>query len=296
SPNEPGYKELYQIPDNWSEIERQIILEHNKVRQNPQSYIPLMQNWLEQFESDYIVRNGVAPRVNLVTQEGKSAVLEAMEFLREQTPLGPLAPSEGLAKAATDHAQDQGQTGETGHDGSDGSDPQQRMKRYGLPYLGGENIAYGPNTAQQVVMQLIIDDGVRDRGHRINIFKPEFQVAGVSCAEHPTFRTICVINYAQGYLESPDAQVPDLTFKVNNQSGFDVTEIYLAPATKPDWGNNRLDSPLAHRYIGTFTSSGLIEGTQPVCNFNIREILATGQEKVAKKVNLCEKVYTLSVP
>lgn len=295
-PSQPGYKKLYQIPDDWSTIEQQIIIEHNRVREDPQSYIPLMEAWLEQFENEFIVRDGVAPRVNLITHEGKSAVREAIEFLRNQPPVQPLEPSVGLAKAASDHVQDQSLTGETGHDGADGSEPQDRMKRYGLPYLSGENIAYGPNTAQQVVMQLIIDDNVPDRGHRTNIFKPEFQVAGVSCGQHLTFRTMCVINYAQGFLEDANAQVPDITFKVSNRSGVDVTEIYLTATSKIDWGDNRLSEPLSDRYIGTFTSSSLIQGDSQVCNNNLRAVLATGEDRQAEDINLCDQVYTLDIP
>ncbi len=284
------------MANNWSIAEQAILEEHNKVRQNPQSYIPLMEAWLDDFANETIVKNGVSSGVDLITQEGKAAVVEAIEYLRQQPPVGPLQPSLGLAKSAADHVRDQGETGKTGHDGSDGSDPQTRMKRYGFPSFSGENIAYGPTTAQQVVMQLIIDDGVPDRGHRISIFKPEFNVAGVACGPHLTFRTICVINYAQGYLEGPNAEVSDVVFKISNQSGSDITEVYLTPASEGNWGDNWLSQPLGNRYIGTYSRSAFVEGNSQVCEFNIRAVIATGQEKVANDVNLCQEVYTLSVP
>ena len=298
NPNTTEGRNISHTPmtENWSAAEQAILEEHNKVRQDPQSYIPLMEAWLDDFTKDNIVRNGVAPGVDLITQEGKAAVREAIAYLRKQPPVGPLQSSSGLAKSATDHVKDQGKTGQTGHNGSDGSDPQGRMKRYGLPSLSGENIAYGPTTAQQVVMQLIIDDGVPDRGHRVNIFKPEFNVAGVACGPHTTFRTICVINYAQGYIEDPNAQISDVVFKISNQSGFEVTEVYLTPTSEQSWGDNWLQQPLGDRYIGTYSRSAFIRGNSQVCQFNIRAVIATGQEKVANDVNLCQEVYTLSVP
>ena len=66
-----------------------------------------------------------------------------------------------------------------------------------------ENLAYGPERARDVVMGLIIDDGVPDRGHRRNIFDPRLRVIGVACGPHEVYGSMCVMDYAGEYTEGP---------------------------------------------------------------------------------------------
>jgi len=186
--------------DYLSGVEKDIILEMNKVRTNPGKYAELyIQPRLRYFNGN---NYSVPGQITILTREGASAVNICVAALKRTNSAGILYPELGLSLAAKDHVTDQGRTGQTGHNGSDRSSPQVRMERYGKfgrSYTYGENIAYGSNTAREIVVQLLIDDGVPSRGHRINIMNDAFKQTGVSIGNHSQYRTTCTIKYANGY-------------------------------------------------------------------------------------------------
>jgi len=135
------------------------------------------------------------------------AVDEAVRFLKKAQPLPPLTLSSGMSRAAADHCTEQ-VAGQLGHDGNDHSSPGDRISRYGSwSSSWGENISYSQKTARGVVLALIIDDGVRSRGHRKNIFSAKFNYAGAAFGPHARYRTVCTIDLAGGYAERTDALV-----------------------------------------------------------------------------------------
>ncbi|QXE85409.1 CAP domain-containing protein [Geomonas nitrogeniifigens] len=178
------------------DLGQQVLAETNAARQNPQRYA----EYIREFRKSFIGKAYRLPgTLNMVmTSEGKGALDEAVRFLSRQRPLPALSWSPGLAMAAADLVREQAASGETGH--GERGDTKKRIEKYGSWRSSlGENISYGPETARQVVMGLIIDDGVADRGHRKNIFDRSFTTAGAACGPHPLYRTICVTDFAGGF-------------------------------------------------------------------------------------------------
>ena len=134
---------------------------------------------------------------------GERAVAEAVRFLEKARPLPPLTRSEGLSASALCHVLDLGPAGARGHTGRDGSTPWKRMARFGT--RGGyaaENISYGESDARGIVVSLIIDDGVRGRGHRLNIFGRNLFRVGIACGPHAGYGTMCVMDFAGAFAEA----------------------------------------------------------------------------------------------
>lgn len=93
-------------------------------------------------------------------------------------PVAPLAPSRLLDEAALQHARDMARNGYFDHAGRDGSQPKQRVARLGYrSRLTGENIAYGPESAEEVVAGWLASPG-----HCANIMEPRIQEMGIGFA------------------------------------------------------------------------------------------------------------------
>ncbi len=182
-----------------SPLENSVVREINTARMAPKDYASLLEHSRKYYDGKVLKLPTETP---ILTKEGLGAVVEAIRFLRSVKPLPPLNPSKGMSWGARDHVTDQEASDSSEHKGSDGSQPWDRVNRYGTWEKSiGENIAYGSDKARNIVMSLIVDDGVQSRGHRKNIFNPDFRVIGVACGHHPTYRTVCVITFAGEYKE-----------------------------------------------------------------------------------------------
>jgi uncharacterized protein YkwD len=187
-----------------SQLEKEIVDEMNLARTEPQKYAAFVEEFKKYYDGNRLMIPG--RKKALVTNDGIAAVDEAIGFLRAAQPLPAFGVAKGVCSAAADHARDLAGKGITGHRGSDGSTPNARVDRYGAwDAVIGETVVYEVSTARQIIIALIIDDGVPNRGHRRNIFDPNYHVTGISVSEPLSFGSKCVIDYVGGFKEkAPD--------------------------------------------------------------------------------------------
>ena len=184
----------------YASLEHGVLAEVNRARTDPSGYADLLAARLQYYHGARYQAPG--DETALQTREGVAAVREAIAALRAARPMPALRLSSGLSHAARDHVRDEGPRGAMAHEGSDGSMPWDRADRYGhWKTRVSENLAFGPASPRDVVEELLIDDGVRDRGHRKAMLDPDLRVAGVSCGPHKTYRVMCDVLHAVGYEE-----------------------------------------------------------------------------------------------
>ena len=144
--------------------EQEIIYWINYVRTNPRKFNhEVLAPFLKQF-----------PEVKNAYSKSLSA------YLLSIMPVGLLFPEEKLTKAAITHATDLGKNGASiSHKSTSGDSFQQRMGK--LPFNNiAENIYEGRRSPLEAVISLLIDNGVKNLGHRQNILSADMKYIGVS--------------------------------------------------------------------------------------------------------------------
>jgi uncharacterized protein YkwD len=123
-------------------------------------------------ESAATIRERVIDLVNAARSRGRRCGSERF------AAAPPLGSSRQLNAAAAEHARDMARRNYFDHRGRDGSQPKDRVLRAGYePRLSGENIAFGPETAEEVVAGWLDSPG-----HCANIMEPRFEHIGVGVA------------------------------------------------------------------------------------------------------------------
>jgi hypothetical protein len=116
------------------------------------------------------------------------SLLKELEFIKD---LPMLYPDNELYDIARDHAIKSGKSGKKGHQGFEKRFKEARK----IFYAYGENCYYGRDNSLLIVLELLIDNGINDLGHRRNMLDPVYNFVGVSIMPHKESGYNCVMDF-----------------------------------------------------------------------------------------------------
>ncbi len=166
----------------------------NEVRKNPRSIVEELKK-MKHFFKGKEYRN---PKYDyyIMMDEGVPAIENALDFLENTAmPRDAFERSDNLNQAADELVSHIGPKGFTSHQQEELA-MDKRVKKY-IQEKGGiaENISFGWGDARDIVVQMVVDDGVKSRGHRKNIFSKNYVKIGISSGKHKTYQHCTVMEF-----------------------------------------------------------------------------------------------------
>ncbi len=181
-----------------SALEADVLRELNLLRRNPKAYGAILRTWSGRYNGKIL--HAPSQTRAIQTIEGEAALVEAIAIVESAPALQTMGWLDALSLAANDHVRAQGATRTIGHKGEDGTNSLQRISRHGRSRgRSAEVIDYGWRDARSIVIDLLVDDGIADRGHRRALLDPLYAVAGVSCGSHARYGVMCVVEMAERF-------------------------------------------------------------------------------------------------
>jgi hypothetical protein len=228
------------IKNEDSSPEYLLYLEHNKIRQNPSSYIPILKEVLKMYRTKNILH--FYNEHPFKTYEGRQLALETISFLENQKSVNSLIYSQPLSISSHNHAVDLGTHNLNSHIGSNNLTLRERVEKYtewnGLLI---ESIEFGINNPEYIICKLIMCDGIKERFQRLNVFNEHIKYIGIGICKHVKYGNVIVINYAMELRKIGDSlnaenfisQYLDTTFYFNYMKK-DLNEIKKVKSIKKD--------------------------------------------------------------
>jgi uncharacterized protein YkwD len=183
----------------YQKIEQEIFKLQNEIRKDSQSYVEKLENSLKFYQNNILSRENEIP---IPTYEGVEAVKDAITFLKNQQPVPELAYSKEMSLSCKDLINDIGPKGLVSHEGIENKNLYNRLEKY-CDWDGAiaENLDFGFKIPENIIMNMVIDDGDEKRYQRKNLFYPDFRYVGIGVGPHREYGICVVIEYAYNIRE-----------------------------------------------------------------------------------------------
>ena len=124
-------------------------------------------------------------KIELVNEDKTSDNYKSLiKTLNTMVPVSALTFDKKAFESATCFAKEQGATTEIGHD-----------RKNCKSYFFGECCSYGMSTGKNIIVQLLIDEGVESLGHRKICLSSGYSSVGIAFNTHKGYRFCCVLDF-----------------------------------------------------------------------------------------------------
>eukprot|EP01101_Sappina_pedata_P008882 TRINITY_DN5016_c0_g1_i1.p1 TRINITY_DN5016_c0_g1~~TRINITY_DN5016_c0_g1_i1.p1 ORF type:complete len:238 (+),score=56.40 TRINITY_DN5016_c0_g1_i1:18-731(+) len=230
---------------NFTPMDYQILNALNQARARPLDFRAALEHRRQNFQGNIYQETGA---MAVTTQEGIHALEEAITFLKTQAPLPEFHTPIGLTYASRDLIAEISSNTST-------SSPSDRIQQYCTGWSTvAEDLSLGEIDGFGFIARLVIDDGVRDRANRMNIYNPVFECVGIASGIHPIQDSCCVITFADKAEDNGTAQKSRAKYDECKRDAF---------------GNDFVDeaSEDGPRYVQQKGDKGQLEMKKPKCMF-----------------------------
>lgn len=182
-----------------------MVNEINKVRTNPKSYIPLIEDYIK-MKGDMLVKikskkmkitstsgkmtktNGIknAKRISgtaVIIRDIKAA-RELISILKKMKPVNELIFCQSIDSVTNSHGKYLDSVNVRGHFGPNGETLSERFSGFKLNGIT-ENVSsvgsfvYAKKDVKPIIISLLVDGGIKTRGHRKNLLDPKSKFIGI---------------------------------------------------------------------------------------------------------------------
>ena len=167
----------------------ELLNEINLLRSNPKGYAEKVLKYKSYFDGNILRIPGT--KGGIQTEEGPAAFAEAANFLLSAEPIEEMTPSKGLTGIANDLLSN---IQNCEPDELDSIDMNQIIEKYGS--FGGNfsrSMQFGGENAEQVIMNLIVNDGDKSRSQRDSLLDDDLKVVGIATGKHKYFGNCSII-------------------------------------------------------------------------------------------------------
>jgi hypothetical protein len=186
---------------NNEEFRSKLIEELNQCRKDPKKYSEKVRSYIKYFRGRIL---SLPNMIGLMTNEGADAFIEAAEFLENKNPISKLKYSPGLTHIAHDYMNEIQKFDDISK--AKKVNLTSIINKYGV-YYGDEIkqlIDFGALIPELIVINIIVNDGDKDREIRNVFFNENFCDVGVSTGEHLTYNKCTVILFCNKFVSVND--------------------------------------------------------------------------------------------